>query len=775
MRQRCTALAAVFLILATCWQVTAQVRDQPRTVSASQIGTISGRVEIEIDRQRAPVRRARVTLTADAGGTPATTTTDTDGVYRFERLAAGTYRIRAEKLGFVPMSSDPERPVDPPATIQIKAGNALTHDLRMQRAGALEGQFLDDQGHPVKRLRVDADRIVGTPARPVATYSATTDDLGRFRVHTLSPGSYHLRATPPSFGARRELYYPAATSAREAGVLTVAAGQTIDRLDFTVAANRLSEPVVETLTAPDAARVSGRVTRSDTKDPIANATVQLQSLPAGAGRTTRSNADGRFEFADVTPGSYLLTTAADGFVGLDGTVFRPDGSGESITVKERERIDNIALTLAPPGAIEGRALDEFGDPAPDVTIQVTQLIPLLGASRFVHDQSQASTGPTDDRGWFRVYGLAAGDYYLLAPSASLKGLMGGRAELPGTNVVDDVSAGFATTFFPGTDSVDAATPVRLAMGEDTRDLTFGLIGSRMVTINGVGADLAGRPASSIRVTLLQTHGGDIRTALGSTTTADGNGSFRFPGIPEGTYVLQGLGNGLFGSLPVTITTSTRARVEVTLALRPLITARGRLSFDGDVAPPRDPSSVALHFRPTDFTAGPMGSNAIVSRINPTGDFEIPNLAWKGVIRTSAPPGWLLKSVRLEGRDITDTPYDFQSADVNGLEVVLTSRLGTVAGTVVDGGKPAANVTVILFGLDESTWTYLSRFITGGQSDAEGAFTIRGVLPGRYYAVAVAEAPRQQFDAASLAALRPFATPIEVSEGVGTPIRLTVKR
>ena len=93
---------------------------------------------------------------------------------------------------------------------------------------------------------------------------------------------------------------------------------------------------------------------------------------------------------------------------------------------------------------------------------------------------------------------------------------------------------------------------------------------------------------------------------------------------------------------------------------------------------------------------------------------------------------------LNGRDITDTPYDFQSADVNGLEVVLTSRLGAVTGTVLDAGRPSANATIVMFGADEATWMFPSRFITVARPNWQGAFSMRGLLPGRYLAVATTE-------------------------------------
>jgi protocatechuate 3,4-dioxygenase beta subunit len=790
------AITAAGLALASSWSVAAQVRDRPGPLTA-QLGTIAGRVEIEIDGQRVPVRRARVTLATDTGGKQSITATDTDGRYRFERIASGTYRVRAEKPGFVSRSPDPEGPGDTPAPIQVTASGTVAVDVAMQRGGALEGQFLDDHGKPIARLAVSADRLVGPAERPAVadTRSTTTDDLGRFRVHTLWPGRYRLRATPPPPASGREVYYTDGQGSGAATVLTLPAGQTLDHLDFRVAtaplspiaANALAAREKETASVATAnvpgARVSGRVTRSETGEPIASAAVQMRPERTNTARTARTNSGGQFEFTGVSAGSYVLTATADGYVSLDGSIIRPAGAGVPIDVKEQERIEKADLTLAPAGAIEGRVLDEFGDAAPGVTVQVTQLASGVGPSVFAPGSANPEMVPTDDRGWFRRSGLPPGEYYLLAPSPPLTNLNGGQAASLEAAVDADATTGFATTFYPGTDSPAAATPVRVAAGVDARDVTFGLVGARMVRISGVAVALAPAPVTPeglktrMVMVLIQTYGGDVRTMVGHMTSADEHGFFRFPAVPEGTYVLQGSVSGLFGSMPVTATaTPPGTSLEVALTMRPRTMARGRLLFEGDGAPPRDPASVRIYVLQTDLGSGRFGGGAIESRITQQWDFEIGNLAWSGVIRALTPPEWRLQSVRLAGRDITDTPYDFQSADVNGLEVVLTSRLGAVVGAVMDAGRPAANSTVVVFGPDDTASVVPSRFIASARPNAQGAFSIRGLLPGRYHAVAVPQSTIPLMGRVGLATLRPFATPIEVSEGLDTQLTLTmVKR
>jgi len=198
-------------------------------------------------------------------------------------------------------------------------------------------------------------------------------------------------------------------------------------------------------------------------------------------------------------------------------------------------------------------------------------------------------------------------------------------------------------------------------------------------------------------------------------------------------------------------------------------------FDGDASePPKEQRSLSIAFLPTSFTTGPVGSNRIAVTINPDWTFEIPNLAWFGVLRVTAPPGWALLRVRHEGRDITDTPFDFQSADVSGLEVVLTNRLGTVSGTVTNAGQPATAAAVLVFGADDTNWTHMSRTAKSGRTDERGTFSVGGLVPGRYLAVAIPAQPTlaQQ---TNLLALRSLATPFTVSERTNTVVNLTMSK
>jgi hypothetical protein len=100
---------------------------------------------------------------------------------------------------------------------------------------------------------------------------------------------------------------------------------------------------------------------------------------------------------------------------------------------------------------------------------------------------------------------------------------------------------------------------------------------------------------------------------------------------------------------------------------------------------------------------------------------------------------MLKSVRLNGNDITDTPLDIRAeSDISGVEILVTDRVPEISGRVTNArGEPTRDYTVVIFPEDSAKWAYPSRHVRTGRADQDGLFKIRSV-PGdeRYLAVAV---------------------------------------
>src|SRR5262245_58948609 len=94
--------------------------------------------------------------------------------------------------------------------------------------GEITGRISFRDGLPAARAVVLAVATTApAPGRPVFTARAVADDSGNFRVGTLPPGSYTIRAQFP--GA--VLFYPGVVAEKDAGVVGVASGATVPNID----------------------------------------------------------------------------------------------------------------------------------------------------------------------------------------------------------------------------------------------------------------------------------------------------------------------------------------------------------------------------------------------------------------------------------------------------------------------------------------------------------------------------------------------------------------
>jgi hypothetical protein len=517
--------------------------------------------------------------------------------------------------------------------------------------------------------------------------------------------------------------------------------------------------------------LSGTVSRLDTERPIPGALLQLQRLPANRENpvlVVRTDQSGAYRFEKLPAGSYSVLVTAERFFPQDATTTRPNGQGKRVDLTEGQQLDKYDLTLVPSSAIEGRTLDEFGDPAPGVTMMLTQLIQAAGRSRLMPIGGR-TTAVTDDRGMFRVSGLAPGDYYLIALSGPF-GTVGTSA----LSTPTDTRAGFAPTYFPGTANAVDARPVHLEIGRDATGVSFGLVPSKLFTVSGRLTDAAGT-ATAGQLQMLQTQGGDVRTIIPANAIVGTNGSFVYRNVPQGTYVLQARSPKGFGMLLLTV--SDRDVTDLAIAIQPPRTARGRITFDGGTPPAR--SDVQIAVRPVDFVSGPVGGNALPRvKINDDWTFELPGLQSVGVVFGAAPPNWQIRRATVSGEDVTDKAFDFRSREVTDLEIVLSDQWGSVQATVTDvKGAPAPDCTVLVFSQDATKWTFPSRHISIGRTNQQGIFRA-GLLPGgAYLAVAVPQgvAMTPEVDAATLESLRAAATRISLTEGSETPVALTIVR
>jgi hypothetical protein len=298
----------------------------PAAVAA---GRVSGRVTVE--GAGTPLAGVRIMLLPTARptgpmgpmGMPPQALTDQDGRYVFDRIAAGTYRVTADKSGYAPLADMNRAP-----TLAVTAGQPVTFDLQLQKGAVIAGRILDARGEPVTDARIMVLRRMtpprGAPAFrgmprmiPAGGQSQQTNDLGDYRVAGLAPGEYFVAAAPRPIGmfggagapaanaaptgrnghtTIATTYYPGTSDQAAAQPIAVAAGAEVGNISFTIQ----SLP---------AFRVSGLVVDED-GHPVAGAMVSLAGDPRdgmmfmGPAGMTRTQDNGRFEINDAVAGTY---------------------------------------------------------------------------------------------------------------------------------------------------------------------------------------------------------------------------------------------------------------------------------------------------------------------------------------------------------------------------------------------------------------------------------------------------------------------------------------
>jgi hypothetical protein len=212
----------------------------------------------------------------------------------------------------------------------------------------------------------------------------------------------------------------------------------------------------------------------------------------------------------LEPGPYRLTVQKAGYVPLDPATV------PTFWVVAGQSLDVATVSLQKGGVIAGRILDSSGEPMVDVNVRAVKpgaAIDLMGeASR------------TNDLGEFRVFGLAPGQYIVVASPRPF-----GSDALSRTMV--------SSTFYPGTPDASAAQLLAVSAGETVAGIEFHTVMASTFKVSGTVVDELGMPMAGATVMLA----GDARASGGlaagrvGDARSDAAGKFAIDNVTSGTY------------------------------------------------------------------------------------------------------------------------------------------------------------------------------------------------------------------------------------------------
>ncbi len=541
--------------------------------------------------------------------------------------------------------------------------------------------------------------------------------------------------------------------------------------------------------------VAGTVVTADAPPrPVRRAVVTLNSVPALVGRTTVTDDEGRFIFTDLPEARYSVTATKRGWVAGSYGATAIGRPGRTLQLDAGARA-SATIRMAPGAVIAGTIVDQFGQPLAGTRLRVMKYgYSVLTGDRRLNQVGFSSSGP-DDRGAYRIYGLAPGDYYVSVTNAATP-LASGRdlhltsdvdvqdalqaAQRADTTPPADVAqpnVGFAQIFYPGTASVAQATPITLRQGEERAGVDFVVSYSPTVHVDGTVTSPAGTPVAA-RVSLVANDPASPSVGIESihTTTASVDGRFTFSEIAPGPYVLSAHGSLppdaadarpqiLTGSMELDVTPDGASGV--VLALQTGLTVSGAIRYEG-AAPGPNLSTVRVSLSAEQSGSGVTVSTAGAATVK-DGQFTFsgvsPGRYRLSVSQTVPPAPWRVRSATMLGQDALDLAVDVRQ-NVADAAITLSDQLSELTGRLESAGASAAAPdTMVLFSTDRAHWRPQSRRIMTSRIATDGSFAFANVPPGDYQLAPAEDVePGEWFDPTFLQRLSPAAIRVTIAEG-----------
>lgn len=535
------------------------------------------------------------------------------------------------------------------------------------------------------------------------------------------------------------------------------------------------------------ALLAGRVvTRDAGARPLRKVIVTLRSDDGRQHRTIITDDGGTFGFAGLPSGRYALEASRRGWPTIAFGAARPHQRGTRVEVAEGQRVDGLTIRMPRGAVLAGSVVDHTGRALAHASVLALRYTYIGGERRLTRYRQDQ----TDDRGIYRLYGLAAGEYLVAvagAPTAfedagiihangeaDVRMIMeierAGYARPKQDLFVAPTTVGYAPIFYPGTPIRTQATTVSLSAGEERSGLDFEVAPAQALAVQGLVDRPRGLPpAVGVRLSL-RTAGDEA--AIGyvgdeRTTAATPGGAFTFANVPPGTYelsahVAQEGTTTHWASSALTVVGDHAPRM--LLSLRPALTLSGRVAFEGD---PADVSAVRLSLQRLP------AEESVAASADESGEFVVNGLV-PGRYRVAVSVGgrrearartWSVKSFVVNGAEILEAPLDLRTS-VAGALVTFTDRYGMLAGTVLDGaGRGAPEQFVVVFPADPRQWSPWSRRIQAVRPFSDGRYVVEHLAPGEYLLAVVADIEDGEWaDRTLLQRLAGTALRFDVAEG-----------
>jgi protocatechuate 3,4-dioxygenase beta subunit len=485
---------------------------------------------------------------------------------------------------------------------------------------------------------------------------------------------------------------------------------------------------------PSKASLEGSVVKEPSGEPLKKVILELigHDQEENGNYTATSDPEGHFRIENILPGRYLLFVERTGYIEVDKKRRRTEGI--AISLEAGQEVKDQVLHMLPAAIIAGRVVDEDGDPMPKVQVTVWRRKWAVGGPGF-EPNGQAET---NDLGEYRIGGLLAGKYYVVAsPMPTFQSVF------PAQKGPDDPTAtppdmAYVSTYYPNTPERAQAATIELHAGDDM-PVDFSLTRSHTVHIRGSFAGLGSGAKAMVMLRSEDSRGMYMTAEVGK------DGKFEIPLVAPGSYTL------LAATEMENSPQIAHRKVEVAdadidgLRLTPLTmaTVRGRVRVGGK-APKIDLSLLFVRLQRSDgeddasdalpFTAEGSMASPGTARVKTDGSFELKNVlpgtySVEVTGDSKAMSDSFVETVTAGTKDVTDSELSVTGGTI-AIDVAVSLESGAVEGSVAnDKNEPMANAVVVA--VPESRYRKQGNRYQRVTTDQAGRFTMRGLRPGEY--------------------------------------------
>ena len=431
--------------------------------------------------------------------------------------------------------------------------------------------------------------------------------------------------------------------------------------------------------------------------------------------------DGRFDFKQVSAGKYSLQGAKRGFI--PGLYDEHEQFSTAIVTGVGLDTENLVLRLSPSAVLSGKILDDLGEPVRQAEVSLYREDRRAGVGRI---QKFRMTS-TDDQGAYEFAQLDAGSYFVSVTAKpwyalrSVPSRQANEANLP-TAIDQSLDTAYPITYYGDSTEPDDATPIPVRGGDHLQaDIHLNPVPALHLLIRAPDDHIEGFHMPTLEKPSFE----GVEPVQPESIRTVSPGLFEVDGIAPGRYSIRDNGTGQ-GDEDSEIDITTNGQELDTSKAQRASTLKATIEVLGEATLPPQ-IEVALRNSKMRMVAW--------SAMNAKGEVDFQNLApgKYDVLAGSRPKAYSVVQMSSDGnvtagQTLTVTPG-----------ASMTVKLSLAGGTVnVEGfakraGKGTSGAMVVFVPKNPESNRELFR---RDQSDQDGSFLLRSIIPGTYTIVAI---------------------------------------